>query len=175
MKREWKPGDVAVITEYGDETPAVLVADNACEAAGHGSSGSHWHYFTRNPDGSTWTSNPSPAARPLVVIDPQDREQVERLRDLWDDAHEDQQGHRPSHSGKCARGNCLQAALREFANPTPPEPTDPRAYVTDRRENVWRLLADGDWVCTSGPDIGEYIVWSRLVAERGPVEVEGVQ
>lgn len=51
------------------------------------------------------------------------------------------------------------------------EPTDPKARVTDRRENIWRLLADGDWVCTSGPDVGEYIVWWQL-AERGPLSVE---
>lgn len=53
------------------------------------------------------------------------------------------------------------------------EPTDPKARVTDRRENIWRLLADGDWVCTSGPDVGEYLVWWQL-AERGPLTVEGV-
>lgn len=104
--------------------------------------------------------------RPLVVIDPEDREQVERLLTsllgMSFAAH------------ACGSFTCLQTALREFANPTTPEPTDPRAHVTDRRENVWRLLADGDWICTSGPDVGEYLAWPRLAAERGPLAVEDV-
>lgn len=65
----------------------------------------------------------------------------------------------------------LSAALQQDP-PKPDEPTDPTARVTDRRENIWRLLADGEWVCTSGPDIGEYLVWSRLATERGPLTVE---
>lgn len=138
---DWKPGDVAllpngqraVVTKrgnlvYGEESFAKPQSIN-----GKG-------------------------ARRLLVIDPEDRESVERL------------------AGGEGRVNVwwLQERLREYANPTPKlaEPTDPAARVTDRRENIWRLLADGDWVCTSGPDVGEYIKWDRLAAERGPLSVE---
>lgn len=63
----------------------------------------------------------------------------------------------------------------QTGSPTPPKPdapSDPAARVEDGRENIWRLLADGEWVCTSGPDIGEYVVWSALCG-RGPLVVTG--
>ena len=110
-------------------------------------------------------------ARRVAVIDPDDREAVERLRDLWDAAHEQQEGHLPSLHKKGARGNCLHAALREFVNSTPPEPTNSKACVTDRRGGAWRLLADGDWVCVDGPDVGEYLNWHGLT-KRGPLTIE---
>ena len=134
-----------------------------------------WLIYGRG--GETWAMGPGgnvPAdmlvnPRSLVVIDPEDAKAVERLRDalpadwcLTEDAETRDETFEAVH-----------AALREFANPTPPtEPTDPTARVEDRRENIWRLLADGDWVCTSGPDIGEYLEWSRLAAERGPLTIE---
>lgn len=101
-------------------------------------------------------------ARRLVVIDPEDREQVERLINLW---HAEQ-----SHAGKAAHQR-MGDALREFATPKPVEPTDPTARISDFRDNVWRLLADGKWICVDGPDIGEYIAWSQLT-KRGPLAIE---
>lgn len=69
----------------------------------------------------------------------------------------------------------LRAALRSMAGfPKLEEPTDPRVCVEDRRENIWRLLADGDWVCTSGPDIGEYLTWPKLVERGARVASQGV-
>lgn len=156
MKRGWKPGDVGVSVAHGYRDIFV----EHCPTESHNRYGGPcWH------NQSGLADPPSDNRRPLVVIDPEDREQVERLEasvreaNGWNMLHHDR------------RTNALQAALREFANPTPEEPTDPKARVTDRRENVWRLLADGDWVCTSGPDIGEYLVWWQLV-ERGPLTAE---
>ena len=114
-------------------------------------------------------SNPVAAksGKPVVVIDFNDREQVERLADALIHARQNHP-HGNAYPGEVDH---MQAALREFANPTPSEPTDPKARVTDGRENVWRLLADGDWVCVDGPDIGEYLAWWQL-AERGPLAVQ---
>ena len=102
MTREWKPGDVAIvdgpgrrypITFYKNENTDELMFNN-----GHG-----FQYRVRRL---------SHAARPLVVIDPEDFEQVRRLRDLL------------SPPEGLLRHGCGEVAdaLREFANPTPPKP-----------------------------------------------------
>jgi hypothetical protein len=155
MTREWKPGDVASVGGMH-----ALYTD--------GNIGPEFHFA----DGSVCRAEIVPAIRPLVVIDPEDAEAVERLLKSY---HAQYPMDWPGDTDATHARN-LAAALREFANPTPAtEPTDPRARVEDRRENIWRLLADGDWVCTSGPDIGEYIAWARLASERGPLSVEVVE
>lgn len=93
-QHEWKPGDVALMQKNGGE----------------------WHPGMRNSDNDGWVCyhgidcGPD-AVRPLVAIDPEDRAQVERLESLYladgHDACEDTVG-------------CMQEALREFANPKPP-------------------------------------------------------
>ena len=155
MGREWKPGDVALVQVSSAHGPEVAV-----------SSDSQW--FVAGPRlGSQhgWYHDRVTVVRPLVVIDPEDREAVGRLVEVL--VHFE-------GPGPATFADRIQLALREFADPTPPtpEPTDATARVTDRRDNIWRLLADGEWVCTSGPDIGEYLTWDRLAAERGPLEVE---
>jgi hypothetical protein len=147
----WKPGDVAMVTaEWKRGETSAAKAKKVIDG------------WERLDNDSYARAGDTLAARPLVVIDPDDMAAVERLQDCYIAAE-----------NKGLSGLSMQAALREFANPQPPtEPTDPRARVEDRRENIWRLLADGDWVCTSGPDIGEYIAWSRLAAERGPLAIE---
>lgn len=96
MKREWKPGEVAMVKG--------LVCIRSNEGMWEHGRSDRFRY----PGGT-------PSARPLVVIDPEDREQVERL-----------------HDALAAAGYCedfadrLQAALRELANPTPLKPDEPR-------------------------------------------------
>ena len=71
-----------------------------------------------------------PPAPSLVVIDPEDREQVERLWIILRDG-----------LALRSRDN-LQAALREFANPTPPKPEEPTTWlaaVEDADGNRWCL------------------------------------
>lgn len=116
MGREFKPGDVAVITEYGHPTPAVLLPSSCVVGSGYENhAGQHWHYLAATPEGATWTSHPAPAARPLVVIDPEDREQVERVSQAIKDAYWG------AEASKVSAGlvDAMQAALREFANPKP--------------------------------------------------------
>lgn len=43
------------------------------------------------------------------------------------------------------------------------------ARLTDNRDNVWRLLADGEWICVDGPDRGEYATREYINHTRGPV------
>lgn len=53
--------------------------------------------------------------RPWVALDPEDREQVERLADAFGAASDPSIGWIDQ----------MRAALREFANPTPPKPDEP--------------------------------------------------
>lgn len=151
MSREWKPGAMALIRYLDSEVVAMRGVNS-------------WSFADTSPVGGFSTtydhSGRCEPIRPLVVIDLEDREQVERLVG----AIETTVG---GKAGATAVRD-MQAALRAFVNP---QPSDPKARVIDRRDNYWRLLADGDWVCVDGPDIGEYIVWSQLV-ERGPLEVQ---
>jgi hypothetical protein len=87
------------------------------------------HYTYRTPeDGDRY-----PVAgdyRPVVVIDPEDREQVERLCSGLLDIH------------WYGNADAMQVALRKFANPTPPKPDEPTglgAVVEDADGIRWVL------------------------------------
>jgi hypothetical protein len=69
--------------------------------------------------------------RPLVVIDPEDPEQVERLRLLIDQRWA---------VGACGFGEAISDALREYARPEPPKPEEPTglfAVVEDADGVLW--------------------------------------
>ena len=124
MSGEWKPGDVA-ITQFGRS-----VVDSGRRCDNHGSK-PHWHHVT---NGGWDPLDAHPGASPLIVIDPEDREQGDELRDL---IHK--------HGGVMLLGSVLQAALREFANPTPPKPDEPQglgAVVEDEDKKWVRLDTD---------------------------------
>ena len=66
------------------------------------------------------------ACDPVVVIDPEDREQVERLIDALANAERDK-----GRDYTEERSGVMEAALREFANPNPKpeEPLSPGAIA----------------------------------------------
>lgn len=133
MGREWKAGDVALVRPmYCDQPDAVAVRTGVPSNMG-------WAYSMTTRDGSstqTWSSDPDglSVVRPLVVIDPEDREQVERLTYVvmahyWSEKHQ-------THTEAFAAG------LREFLNlPKPEEPTGDGAVVEDRRGHRWVRIA----------------------------------
>lgn len=115
--KKWKPGDVAMIVtprtsflawkRTGDD---LWVDQEGVE------------FSTASPLSGDWP------VRPLVVIDPEDREQVERLRlGLFGTS---------SHAHGIEQ---MQQILREFANPTPriEEPTGVGAVVLDDGGEQW--------------------------------------
>lgn len=115
MKRDWKPGDVVIISPRTKPTVAIYVQ------AGEVSDGPAFVAASGdefNPD--AW-----PDARPVVVIDTDDREAAARLLELY--------------FGN-ARGDIevvrMQKALREFASPTPPKPVVTPDMVAAMREQV---------------------------------------
>lgn len=120
MTREWKPGDVAMARGFGCEFLVVRTGVGV---------NSHWSAPMDWPNGER---EDELEFRPLVVIDPEDREAVERLLGVmkerdWtgidDEAPAD-----------------MQAALREYANPNPPKPDEPQglgAVVEDEDGERW--------------------------------------
>lgn len=76
--------------------------------------------------------------RRLVVIDPEDREQVARLAKMIADSAE---------PGECPTVGDLINALREYANPTPPpleEPLGIGAVVEDSTGRLWTRISGAD-------------------------------
>lgn len=115
MSREFKVGDVAVVR--GD---VCIRLHNGLWEHGRGDR------FAYN----------EPSARPLVVIDPEDTEAVERLADAWRAADSAELGETPMSLAAYR----LQAALREFADPKPPKPDEPTglgAVVRDANNELW--------------------------------------
>ena len=136
MTREWSAGDVALVTDSeGQERLAVRGKVAISEPC--------WWF----PDTRTWTK--TDAARPLVLIDPEDREQVERLAKAWDDLAN---GHAELRDEAWTlSGLRLQAALREFAEPPEPKPDEPTglgAVVEDAEGNTWTRADKGTLPCS---------------------------
>jgi hypothetical protein len=133
-RREWKPGDVALVDgcvalvwreEGGDSRPSFVYTDRDGDSC------------------SVWAN--SNDARTLVVIDPEDREQVERVliamtewagRVPYSDMRED---------GDLTQLDAAQAALRSLIEPPrPEEPTGLGAVVEDADGATYTRL-DGDF------------------------------
>lgn len=133
--REFKPGDVAMVTtRSGREYVGVYTYAPGID------------YFWRHLDGAergTGLTDPDIDARLLVVIDPEDEEgSISRLWAIL-----------PSNLVSIDQ---LQAALREFANPTPPKPEEPTglgAVVEDADGELWvRSDMDEDFPWTQAMD-----------------------
>lgn len=131
-QREWKPGDVAW-ARYTDSSGGEIALRTQTGWMG-----------TRGgmPEGTMEAYD----LRPLVVIDPEDREQVERLYASWLD--------NLAAPEREAQVNAMQAALRSlFDPPKPDEPKGLGAVVEDETGIRWvRAAQAGDpWRPTSGP------------------------
>jgi hypothetical protein len=114
MSRDWTPGDMAMVRL--DPQTEIRVFWN----------GQHW----QGVKGVFYDLHVS--ARPLVVIDPEDAEAVERLCASF------LMGNEGTSIGNVTD---LQAALREFANPKPAEPTGLGAVVEDSQGERWVRVA----------------------------------
>ncbi len=133
MSREWKPGDVAALQHVtnGDFTPALRVKGGwRC---------AKFDDDQLHPDGAQQHLK---SLRPLLVIDPEDREQALRLAlaycMTWTD------NPRPETSAVQKAADQLQVALRSLlAPPRPDEPKQIAAVVQDFA---------GVWVRTDGPN-----------------------
>lgn len=147
MAREWKPGDVAVNVATGQR---MILADLGAI------------YVWKSTNGHDVLE--SRYARPLVVIDPEDREQVERLVEAFD--------------WKRDRGfdtDQMQAALRSLITPPrPPEPMGLGAVVEDEDGRRWVRtgFTPSPWTTSFDDDSGKNTQYADITVVR--VLSEGV-
>lgn len=129
MSREWKPGDVAAVVWNADAKPEILFR----YLAGDDFDMPAW---MSSEDGEAY---PRPdQLRPLVVIDPEDREQVERLADAMWSAGLLGTGVGIGNTASAAECRSLAAALRSLITPPrPDEPTGLGAVVEDEDGRFW--------------------------------------
>jgi hypothetical protein len=140
MSENWKPGDHVIGLLDGNEIVGIV--------RGGGKRMFYADSVTTDQVDLKHVRN----LRRLVVIDAEDREQVERLlSSLW--------GHATTG---CDYIPVMQAALREFANPTPPKPDEPTglgAVVEDRHGLLWTRVESGEaitrnpWYPAGDPDV----------------------
>jgi hypothetical protein len=113
MSREFRPGDVALVRITSEYPPEIAVR-------GGGTWAGKWYVAgPRLGSQHGWHEDRIEIIRPLVVIDPEDREQVERLVSAVLTADAAHHEGRACYSTTC-HADRMQAALREFAAPKPP-------------------------------------------------------
>lgn len=163
MSAEWKPGTLAMVGCPGVNEQPMTWATN-CYTSRHPGF-PHWHNTDRN------TYLPANAAgitvRPLVVIDPEDRERVERLRVAYHARRRAINGSDPTSD--------LQAALREDADPRDPKPEEPLglgAVVEDWDGGRWvrsNPAGEAEWVTVNAGARGlasPYRTYAQINAVR---------
>lgn len=158
VSREWKPGDVAMVEAgcWANQRVALRLAEGW----------SHTNGVNVDGDGVVIP------VRPLVVIDPEDREQVEALILAW--AKEEPATRIDDLAVGVTRA---QAALRSLiADPKPAEPMGLGAVVEDADGNLWVLAVTrkgyGRWRQSDGDGRGRFRSWGHITAVR--VLSEGV-
>lgn len=132
---EWKPGDMAVgfVTTRLDRKTLVRIEPEDND-------GAILTWFVCDGIGGKVSDRVVNDVRRLAVVDPEDRVQVDSLVHLFESARGD--------SLFMSDNDHLQAALREFANPTPPKPAEPTgkyAEVEDARGWLYFRDPNGMW------------------------------
>jgi hypothetical protein len=146
---QWKPGDVGVAAT--DER-FIVDSEGRC-------------FWPGDEDARTVgiSGKPLPNDRPLVVIDPEDREQVELLAAGYE---------RDGEPGDAAIDQ-MQAALRSLiAPPKPVEPTGQYAVVEDTNALEWvraDLVGVAQWKCLT---LDEWRDWEDIDVDT--IHHEGV-
>lgn len=167
---EFKPGDVAHVR---GEYPS---GRSTCEFSEIGlrSIDGFWQLL-----GEVVHDDHVAEVRRLVVIDAEDSEQVERLgRLLWHMSPGANWGV-PCGEPYAKFFEDTEAALREFANPTPPKPDEPMglgAVVEDASGHLWvrakTTTTSAHWNRAHGQMGGKRLSWSAIDVVR--VLSEGV-
>lgn len=137
-EREWKSGDVVVL-DLRSNGPSFLAANLKAAAERHERRG---YYSTAADirDLVAQIEGEATTARPLVVIDPEDREQVERLAKAMHESDHIAPWHDLHNETRAQIEDAMQAALREFAAPTPAKPDEPLTGGSQVREadgTIW--------------------------------------
>jgi hypothetical protein len=165
VSREWKPGDVVTATVMGRPNVRLVAGWSRydprlrwCELSPRWADGD---------DDECWFM-PSQVtdARPLVVIDPEDREQVNRLDIALASMH--------FSAANCGSFGVLRAALRSLVEPPKPEEPKGLGAVVEDAEGARWIRTDSDEPAWSEWEnaIGRWH-YDRIAAVR--VLSEGIQ
>lgn len=156
MSSDWRRGDLAFVTQrpiggVASKGVAVRVASSVMTDE------PVWMWLTLNgrvrADGGFTRDRDVADVHRLVVLDYEDREQVERLFGLWD------------IEGRCnpvsSDTDDLQAALREFAKPEPPKPEEPTglAGLVRYDGSEWIGLGEHRWLEIPADELVEPRRW----------------
>ena len=157
--REWKPGDVALADGFFKGI-IFRCLDPVNRNEAKWMTGEEGRYYGSARD-----------VRPLVVIDPEDREQVERLARGWHAEREHAiRWEKLSQHDRDESIRTQQAALRSLITPPrPEEPTGLGAVVEDEDGVTWVRSGDGYWHDSDGGTAR----WDAVKAVK--VLSEGVQ
>ena len=149
--REWKPGDVAVSMVRG--APHIIFRTEN-EAGEH-----RWYdrFGSLLPD-AEWVDGKE--IRPLVVIDPENRDQAESLFRAWCDLLG---GPRMSE-----QVDAMQGALRSLIEP--PKPEEPGTWgvveascVHQDKRRQWMRHKDGNWYVVGADTKNNPDDWDSLI------------
>lgn len=153
-EKEWKSGAVVMwCPPMG--IPQVLFRDG-------------YNEMWISEDEGQFVVMPEDSLRPLVVIDPENREQVEGLGKAFHESDHIAPWHDLHHETRDQIVDALVDALCALANPTPkplPEPTDPAVRVVDRDGDMWARF-NNMWASNEG----DVWTWDE-VSERGPLRI----
>lgn len=155
MTREWKPGQVAMVTDKDGRSGRGI-----CNVKGG------WDFTPEGADlsayaAASWVTE----VRPLITVDPESRVDFERIADMYD----------PTGLDECWGGrdlfiSDLQEAFRRLVREmdTPPKPDEPKAFasvVVDSDGDQWVRIdrnKNMPWVCHNGTKGAE--PWSAVDA-----------
>jgi hypothetical protein len=170
MSRQWKPGDVALVT-FDNASPAEKARGESDVVTRLALRGSGWWAMGRAS--GLDDDQPILDARPLVVINLENSEQLERLArayvDTWKAPHSD---YVPHQEVVRVVARQMEAALHSLLAPEPPdEPMDPaiRAFADG---SEWARVGPW-WICAALNEVPRH--WDYLT-ERDDFRVlpEGV-
>jgi len=160
---DWKPGDVAMVTWRG---MGITREDMRLRGTTRSGTNAWW-----DAEGTWIGDETAKAVRRLLVIDPEDREQIERL----DVAYQAALDSAPKYHGLA---DVMQQALRAMlAPPKPPKPEEPLglgAVVVDSAGGLWVLCATGRGMFRKCNDPNRGCFWSWKQIDAVEVLSQGV-
>jgi hypothetical protein len=156
--REWQPGQVAMLSDRGGREDVGMCIGGGRVGGTVDEGMARWRIAT----GEVWSSVAS--ARPLVVIDPEDRLQVARLVDAIE---------AEARRGTAGTLTRHQEALRSLITPPrPPEPQGLGAVVEDAKGRKWLRMGNDNlrrrWAREGniGGDMAAWCQYDRIPAVR---------
>ena len=143
---EWQPGDLALVTG-----PARLVGEGGELATKRALRVLGCWYVGK---GTGWNDGEVHEVRPLLTLDPDDRDQSNRLAAAYWANLCEQTGNRPYNATASQQDDAMQAALRSLLAPErPAEPLGLGAVVKDADGHRWvRSQWDANYPWTPAED-----------------------